>query len=275
MKKLNMLLFIFGFCLVANAQLQHEDFNSTTLPNNWTVTTTTSGCDWQYGFTGSLPGSGFFVPASFPTGGIVFDDSACGSQFHNQISITGPEIDLIAQNVTSADIEITYNHQSFSAIGIFLVDVWDGNSWINVLTVREDTPDDNTGLIETSIINVSDYINSAFKVKFSWDDENSAQNWGCGVDDYQLINTATVDVENLTDLGFNYYPNPILDNELTIRSQETISSINVYNTIGEQLLLKYPETTLSKIYFEGFPSGVYIIKVATRNRKEIFKIVKQ
>ena len=272
---LKILFLIFGCYLSVNAQLQQEDFNAITIPAGWSATTTDTGCEWQFGYTGSIAGSGFLTPSSFPSGGVIFDDGACGHSNNNNITLTGPEIDLIAEGITSAAIEIIYNHQTFSGDGDFFVDVWNGNDWTTVLHVDDDMPGPNTGLNQTTSIDVSPYINSQFKVKFTWDDENSNQSWGLGIDNYKLENTATVGVDNISNLGFNYYPNPILNDELTLRAKEVISSITVYNTIGELLVSKEPETQQQKINFESFPTGVYIVKVAINNKKETFKVVKK
>jgi len=275
MKGLRILFFVFGFYSVANAQLQYENFDASTIPAGWSATTTATGCSWQFGFTGSLPGSGFFTPASFPSGGVVFDDGACGHSNANYITLTTPEIDLVSQEITSAAIEVTYNHQTFSAAGDFLITAWDGTDWVTIHVEDDDMPSPNTGLNHTEVIDISEYINNQFKVRFIWDDQNSNASWGLGIDDYKLVNTATVHINNIEDLGFSYYPNPILHNELTINATEAISSINVFNALGEQLLSKHPETIQSKIHFKNAPTGIYIIKVAIGNKSSVFKVLKK
>jgi len=275
MKKLNLLYIIFCFGITTiSAQIQQENFNGNSLPSGWSVTPPASGCNWQFGYTGDLKGSGFTNPASFTSGGIIFDDDACGPDFNNHIELEGPTVDLVASNVTSAAIEIVFNHQTFANVGKFFVEVWNGSTWQNVLTVAGDTPPSNTGTNETINIDVTTHINSAFKVKFIYDDENDLT-WGIGIDDYKLLNTATASIDDLIDLGFNYYPNPIVNDVLTLHANENISIINVYNVIGQKVVATKPVALESKINMQNLPVGVYIVHVAIGRKEGSFKIIKQ
>ncbi len=273
MKKLNLLYIVLCMSFVMNAQIQKENFNANTIPAGWTTTTPASGCTWEFGYTGTIKGSGFTTPASFPTGGVIFDDDACGADMNNHIELTSPEVDLVAAGVISAAIEITYNHQTFANDGDFFVDVWDGNAWQNVLTVTGDSPAPNTGTNATSTIDVTPYINSAFKVKFIYDDENSLT-WGVGIDDYQLLDTATAGIEDLVGLGFKYYPNPVINDVITLHANEDISLVNVYNTIGQKVIAKKPAALEDTVNLQNLPSGVYIVQVAIGRKEGTFKIIK-
>ena len=274
MKKLNLLYILFCASFIMSAQLQKENFNGNTLPVGWTTTTPASGCTWQFGYTGSIKGSGFSNPASFPSGGVIFDDDACGSGMNNHIELISPEVDLVNAGVTSIAIEIIYNHQTFANDGDFLVEVWDGSVWQNVLTVTGDSPAADTGTNKTSTIDVTSYINSTFKVKFIYDDENSLT-WGVGIDNYRLIGTATAGIEDLESLGFNYYPNPVINDALTLRANENITVITIYNTIGQKVISKKPTALESNINMQNLPEGVYIVKVAIGQKEGSFKIIKQ
>ena len=274
MKKLNLLYILFFVSFILNAQIQKENFNATTMPTGWTKTTPASGCTWEFGYTGSLKGSGFSNPASFPTGGVIFDDDACGAGLATIIELESPPVDLVAAGVTSAAVEIIYNHQTFSNDGNFSVDVWDGTAWQNILFVTGDSPAQNTGTNQTSNIDVTPYINNAFKIKFIYDDENSLT-WGVGIDDYQLLDTATAGIEDLLSSGFNYYPNPVTDGMITLNANEEISLVNVYNTIGQKVIAKKPIALQSKINLQHLPEGVYIVQVAIGRKEGSFKIIKR
>ena len=274
MKKLNLLYILFFVSFTINAQIQKESFNGNTLPAGWTATTPASGCTWEFGYTGSLKGSGFSNPASFATGGVIFDDDACGANMNNLIELESPAVDLVAAGVISADVKIVYNHQTFANDGNFSVDVWDGSAWQNILFVDGDSPAQNTGLNQTSTIDVTPYINNAFKVKFIYDDQNSLT-WGVGIDDYQLLDTAVAGIEDLISTGFSYYPNPVTDNILTLKANEDISLVNIYNTIGQKVIAKKPTALESKINLQHLPEGVYIVQVAIGRKEGSFKIIKQ
>lgn len=271
MKKLLFIVFIACATLLTQAQIQQEDFNAGSMPAGWSATTLASGCDWQFGYTGVVPGS---TSATFPTGGVIFSDEACGAGQNNRIELEGPEVDLVAANVTSAAIDLVYNHQSFAGDGDFLVDVWDGSVWQNVLTVTDDAPASSSSTNQTSSIDVTAYINANFKVRFVYDDENSLT-WGVGIDNYELIDTATASIEELLAEGFSYYPNPVNDSTLTLNANETISAIAVYNILGQTVYKSTPNTLQSTVEMSHLPVGAYIVNVAVGEKKGTFKILKQ
>ena len=272
-KKISIILFISCIGFNVNGQIQEETFNGASLPTGWSASTSPSGCDWQFGHTGSIPGSGFSNPASFASGGALFVDDGCADNGYT-VELEGPTVDLVAASVTSAAIDLIYNHQTFSDSGEFMVDVWDGSEWQNVLTVSGDSPPSNTGTNETVNIDVSAHINSAFKVRFVYDDENSLT-WGLGIDDYKLQNTATASIDDLVNLGFNYYPNPVNNNELSLHAKEEISSIDVYNIIGQKVISKKPLAIETKLNLQHLSDGVYIIHVTISEQRGSFKVIKQ
>ena len=254
------------------AQIQQEDFNATAIPAGWS-STNTSSCDWEFGYTGMLPGTNP-NPATFPSGGVIFDDNACGPGIANTLELEGPEVDLVAANITSAAIEIIYNHQAFAGDGDFIVEVWDGSAWQNVLTVADDAPAGNTGTNETSTIDVTPYINANFKVKFIYDDEGDIS-FGVGIDNYALLDTATASIDELLADGFSYYPNPVIENNLTLNAKEIISDVIVYNVLGQIVYRSQPNTLKSDVQMTHLPVGAYIINVAVGEKKGTFKILKQ
>lgn len=272
MKKLSFILICVGF--ISNAQIQHEDFNAKNIPNGWSVTQSDSGCNWEFGNTDAIIGSGFQNPASFESGGVIFSDTKCGGFKNNYLELISPSIDLAKKSYVTANIELIYNLQTFSGDGVFEVNVWDGSAWQNVLSVSEDTNENNSGKNQTSIINVSDYINSNFKVKFSYDDENSLT-WGVGIDDYKLTGEVSSGVAGLESLAFSYYPNPIINDELTLNSSKNISVVNIYNALGQRIVSKKPATLYYKLDLSHLVTGTYIVQVEISDKKGSFKIIKK
>lgn len=274
---LYILIFACG-CFLSQAQIQQEDFNAATIPAGWS-STNTSACDWQFGFTAALPFTGTTNPSVFATGGVIFDDNGCGAGIANRLELEGPEVDLVAANVTSAAIEIVYNHQAFAGDGDFIVEVWDGSTWQNVLTVDDDAPAFGSGVNQTSTIDVTAHINSAFKVKFIYDDEHNPPtnniSLGVGIDNYQLLDTATASIDELLAEGFSYYPNPVIENNLTLNAKEVISDIIVYNVLGQTVYQSQPNALKSDVQMSHLPVGSYIINVAVGEKKGTFKILKQ
>ncbi|MCK0132545.1 T9SS type A sorting domain-containing protein [Flavobacteriaceae bacterium F08102] len=276
MKKLTIIYIIFALCTTANAQLQEENFNATTLPAGWTVTKSANDT-WQFGYTGNIVGSGSGSSgtyASFPSGGAYFSDNDSGPSDNNVLTLTSPAIDLVAANLTSAGIEVIYNHQAFGKSGNFMIDVWDGSAWQNIWFVDGDDTASNTGTSRTVNLDVTPYINDAFQVRFTYDDENTLT-WGVGIDHYKLSNTATASVEDLLAVGFSYSPNPVKNNILNLKANEDISQVNIYNTIGQKVLVNHPIVANTNLDLQHLPNGVYFVQVAIGQREGSFKIVKQ
>ncbi|MCK5637470.1 MAG: T9SS type A sorting domain-containing protein [Flavobacteriaceae bacterium] len=273
MKKISFIYILVCLGFMTNAQIQHEDFNATSIPDGWSVTKPESGCTWKFGYKGDLKGSGFQNPASFQSGGVVFNDNDCGGFKNNHIELISPTVNLIEKKIVEASIEITYNLRTFSNDGSFMVNVWDGTIWQNVLTTSEDTNAINSGENQTIIVDVSQYINNAFKVKFIYDDGNTLT-WGVGIDDYKLIGVVSSDVDGFESIGFSYYPNPVINNELTLLSSKNISIINVYNSIGQRVLSKNPVTLETKLDMHNLTTGTYLIEVTIGTKEGSFKIIK-
>jgi len=259
---------------MANAQIQKEDFNSTDLPKGWSITQAKSGCTWKFGYKGKIIGSGFQNPASFPSGGVIFNDYICGDFKNNIIELISPVVNLTENKVIASTIELTYNLQTFSSDGNFKINIWDGDAWQNVWLDSEDTKANDNGKNKTISIDVSQYINSAFRVKFIYDDEGSLT-WGLGIDDYKLTGIEASKVEGLESIGFNYYPNPVVNDELTLVSSENITIVNVFNSLGQRVISKKPLALQSKLQMQNLNSGAYFVTVLIGETEGSFKIIKK
>jgi hypothetical protein len=186
-------------------------------------------------------------------------------------SLTSPEIDI--RDLSNAEISVTYNLQVFAEKGEFYIDVFDGSSWQQVFFQDVDSPR-NTGTHESISIDVSPYINSAFKVRFTYNDEGLPSSWGLGLDSYSLIDSSVASVEDLVNLGFNYYPNPV-NNILKLNADQDIAQINIYNVLGQEVMFEKPSKTNAQIDLTKLEVGTYIIKVQVENKTGSFRLLKQ
>lgn len=268
MKKITTLFLTLFLVTIANAQLQEEGFGDTSIPTGWTETNTT-GCTWEYGYTGNMPNSGN-PAASFPSGAAFFDDSTCGDLSVDRTTLTGPSVDLTG--VTNAEIHVVYNLQVFGSAGEFIVEVFDGTSWKEVYFQDVDTPR-HTGVNESQVIDVSTYVNSTFAVRFIYDDEGIKAN-GLAIDDYKLMDTTVAGIEELANFGFEYSPNPVA-NVLRLKAKENIGYVNVYNILGQQVMEEKPSRSSTRLNMNQLSNGIYIIHVQIEDKKGSFKIVKQ
>jgi len=78
--------------------------------------------------------------------------------------------------------------------------------------------------------------------------------------------TAASVIENkLTNI--HVFPNPVKD-ILTIQAQERITQLNVYNQLGQEIINLRPNKEVLKINFEKFNSGIYTIRILTKNKNK-------
>lgn len=84
----------------------------------------------------------------------------------------------------------------------------------------------------------------------------------------------TLGVSDLSTVDFDYYPNPVND-FLTIQSQETVESIDVYNLLG-QIISTSNKISDGKIDLSALNSGIYLVKATFEGGNTgTFKIVKK
>ncbi|WP_298154533.1 T9SS type A sorting domain-containing protein [Flavobacterium sp.] len=69
-------------------------------------------------------------------------------------------------------------------------------------------------------------------------------------------------------------PNPVKD-VLSVNSAQTITSLSVYNLIGQRVLNSFPGTLQAQINLSGFPAGTYLMKVLSGNKVKTVKLVKE
>jgi len=81
-----------------------------------------------------------------------------------------------------------------------------------------------------------------------------------------------VNQNQLLTIAFN--PNPVKD-FITIKSNEILKQISVYNVLGQLLINQFKNSSEFNMDLTILPSGNYFIKAETENKEQVFKIVKQ
>ncbi|MFK5959150.1 MAG: endonuclease [Lutibacter sp.] len=96
-----------------------------------------------------------------------------------------------------------------------------------------------------------------------------------GLGAHTLSTLATPDfIQNL----FNVYPNPSINNKITISVQNNtkIETIKFYNLIGQLVInLKQPTLTYNKIEINNIPKGMYIVKIANEKAYSTKRLIVQ
>ncbi len=79
--------------------------------------------------------------------------------------------------------------------------------------------------------------------------------------------------ESIID-GFSFYPNPASD-FVTIKANEQIKTLEIYSVLGQRVLTQSINAQTSKIDISQLVSGAYILKVATHDESQAYKLIKQ
>jgi len=70
------------------------------------------------------------------------------------------------------------------------------------------------------------------------------------------------------------YPNPVTST-FTITSQQTITSVTVFNVLGQQVINQTPDTLNFVADFSSLTAGVYLAKIATQSGSKTVKVIKK
>ncbi|MGB3343972.1 MAG: HYR domain-containing protein, partial [Aequorivita sp.] len=152
---------------------ENENFEGASIPAGWTTVIVSGAHDWEFG-SGTMP----FGP-SFTSNAAIFDDDAAGSgSGANKARLVSPAYDLTG--ASNVELSFDYALKQFIGDGTLEAEVWNGTAWQSILFVDADQPPINSGVID-----VSGYVNAAFQVRFTYDDDNSWA-WGAGVDTFLL-----------------------------------------------------------------------------------------
>jgi len=89
-----------------------------------------------------------------------------------------------------------------------------------------------------------------------------------------LIVTGTLAVGDQVIEGFSFYPNPLKDN-MTLNAQENIEQVELYNLLGQQIMIKQPNVSTYQINTSTLKTGVYFMKVKVGDKTGTYKVVKQ
>ena len=150
-----------------------EDFEGAGVPAGWSTNVVSGSFDWMFG-SGDMP-----VGGDFASNAAIFDDDAIGpGETDNTVQLLSPVYDMTG--AVTGDLSFEYAHQDFAGSGEFTVDVWDGSTWQQILFVEVDTDPTVFGPID-----IIPYANSAFQVRFQYDDEDDWA-WGAGVDNFAI-----------------------------------------------------------------------------------------
>jgi len=162
--------------------------------------------NWYYGESVLPLGSSFSAPAA------VFNDDANFSEEPNTARIVSRVFDL--SQYDSASMTFEYGLSQAQGMATLTVEVFNGSEWITVLIVDEDTAPTLSNPIE-----LNDYKNPLFQVRFTYSDGGAPNALGgAGVTNFKLMGAIAV------------APNDLIDNATMIYCGDNLPATNALST---------------------------------------------
>ncbi|MDC8005471.1 HYR domain-containing protein [Aureisphaera galaxeae] len=161
------------FCIGEPAVFSYlQEFESSSIPMNWTSNVITGTDDWAFG-SGDLP-----TGDDFPTNAAIFDDDAAGNGTVNELELLSPVFDLDGAIIANLSYEVAFQEfgdQEFS------IEVWDGAAWQQLELIEDNLDPD----IQSRSFDVLAYANADFQVRYHYDDLGG-WGWHAAIDNFQL-----------------------------------------------------------------------------------------
>ena len=271
MKKIGFLIVALFLSHTILAQIQEESFDAKEIPDGWIYEINSNATSWQFGYTGVMPHSGPTIESEFTTGAALFNDNNSGKKSKDKTSLTTPAVDL--SDIKEAQIAVTYNLQVEDDKGEFSIEVYNGKKWKEVYFQDTSSPK-NTGMNEVVLLEVSDFLNDEFQVRFVYDDEGQDMTQGLGIDHYELIDASRQNIINEESIGAINVLN-IPDNVLVLDSNEQLNREQMLEDLSDHL--QNSELTTDSIMYNliQFPGGSKMFRVQEETNVGSYKALKK
>lgn len=203
-----------------------------------------------------------------------------------QLTRTG--IALPSAGLHKFGIRVKDNTGQWGPVFMNIVEVQQGGSAIMALAQAEYFWDTDPGLgLGTPVLATDGNFNSAFEQLtktgialpslglhvFNIRVKDNTGQWGPvfrNVVSVQLtLGTSDFDLKNVVA-----YPNPVKD-VLNISFDNAITSVVIYNLLGQQVIVRSPNTNETSIDVSNLVSGTYLVKVYADNAVKTLKVIKQ
>ena len=122
-----------------------------------------------------------------------------------------------------------------------------------------------SGQLSTDLVAGTTYLISIY----SFDTFSNSETF-----DFLAYPDASLSVGSNSIEDFKYYPNPVV-NTLTLEAKNTISSVSVYNIVGQEVKLVSPNSLNATINMNELSNGVYFVTITIDNAQKTIKVVKK
>lgn len=90
---------------------------------------------------------------------------------------------------------------------------------------------------------------------------------------YEFVTTVLA-VQDVAKKKLNYYPNPVVD-FISINGVNKIKNVEVYNTVGQRVIVENVNTEKALIDMRKVHAGTYILKVNSEKESQSIKVIKR
>ena len=97
---------------------------------------------------------------------------------------------------------------------------------------------------------------------------------GCRSLPFGVLATVELGLANQTMTGLSYFPNPV-QNQLNVNYTENITSIVVFNLIGQKVMNVKPNATNVVLDMSTLAAGTYMIQVNSEKASKVIKLIKK
>ncbi|MBN9285109.1 MULTISPECIES: choice-of-anchor J domain-containing protein [unclassified Flavobacterium] len=234
-----------------------EGFDNATIPSCWSNETISGTANWTYvtanGNSSITPRTGARM-AEFRT-----------TTTGNKTKLVSPPLDLTG--VASPQLDFYYaNVNWFGDIDELRVyyKTSAGGSWVQLGT---DYVTEHTAWTQVTLPlpNPSATYFIAFE---------GTSNWARGLNLDDVTVSSSLANASFTEAAFRAYPNPV-KNALNLAYNETISSVEIYNLLGQKVLAQKVNLSETQIDMSNLSAGNYLVKVYAGDLVKTIKIIKE
>ncbi len=125
-------------------------------------------------------------------------------------------------------------------------------------------------------IDLSDYLGSNILVRFQLVSDNGQRADGFYFDDLKIrvVEENTLSVEDTFASQFSIYPNPV-KNTLTINTPLLNYDIEIFTLQGQLVKTLKNNQESMVVNYNDFASGIYLMKLTSESKSQVFKIIKE
>lgn len=148
------------------------------------------------------------------------------------------------------------------------------SSFISSSVKRSEYVDEvgGAGAFVTRTLDVSALAGNMIYVAFRH--HNSTNQYNINIDDV-TVSSSALGIEDFNKENFKYYYSPESKNLILKSTSMPISSVKIYNLLGQNVINRTLSDTDEHIDMSGIVDGVYIAQVEINNSTKAFKILKQ